>query len=330
MYASSWFLTLFLTFLPLPVATRIFDIFMYEVGDILCMNACLTVYIQFADINLILIPLKTCDPSVGPRDYLPRGLGHPAVQPDGPHSAGHGGHVAGKQLWAVCFRKEFHARSGQRVCQTAVTKVGVFDLNFLYSILSWMNDSGLFTFIYFPPFWTKRSWNRNFDKQFLIENWLKWFSLTLIYSTFWVTCSHLYTKFPHIDVLLCGPHIRIIISLKNADCSSRGQRCAGALLRFCQMCLSAWNMNEHSVLRPLTFLVVPSGSASISRRWSPTSLTAAQTSWSSGPTRSSTTPRGWRSKCVNMLQCCLVALVLQVSAHFQIIIQHHNQNVLNV
>uniref|UniRef100_A0A4W6FPU8 Ecotropic viral integration site 5 like n=1 Tax=Lates calcarifer TaxID=8187 RepID=A0A4W6FPU8_LATCA len=30
MYASSWFLTLFLTFLPLPVATRIFDIFMYE------------------------------------------------------------------------------------------------------------------------------------------------------------------------------------------------------------------------------------------------------------------------------------------------------------
>lgn len=32
MYASSWFLTLFLTFLPLPVATRIFDIFMYEVG----------------------------------------------------------------------------------------------------------------------------------------------------------------------------------------------------------------------------------------------------------------------------------------------------------
>ncbi|KAL1005952.1 hypothetical protein UPYG_G00066070 [Umbra pygmaea] len=30
MYASSWFLTLFLTFLPMPVATRIFDIFMYE------------------------------------------------------------------------------------------------------------------------------------------------------------------------------------------------------------------------------------------------------------------------------------------------------------
>lgn len=34
MYASSWFLTLFLTFLPLPVATRIFDIFMYEVENI--------------------------------------------------------------------------------------------------------------------------------------------------------------------------------------------------------------------------------------------------------------------------------------------------------
>ncbi|KAG7264652.1 hypothetical protein CRUP_032059 [Coryphaenoides rupestris] len=30
MYASSWFLTLFLTFLPMPIATRIFDIFMYE------------------------------------------------------------------------------------------------------------------------------------------------------------------------------------------------------------------------------------------------------------------------------------------------------------
>ncbi|XP_041126427.1 EVI5-like protein isoform X2 [Polyodon spathula] len=30
MYASSWFLTIFLTSFPLPVATRIFDIFMYE------------------------------------------------------------------------------------------------------------------------------------------------------------------------------------------------------------------------------------------------------------------------------------------------------------
>ncbi|KAK2512438.1 hypothetical protein Q9233_016261, partial [Columba guinea] len=31
MYASSWFLTLFLTTFPLPVATRVFDIFMYEI-----------------------------------------------------------------------------------------------------------------------------------------------------------------------------------------------------------------------------------------------------------------------------------------------------------
>lgn len=31
MYASSWFLTIFLTSFPLPVATRIFDIFMCEV-----------------------------------------------------------------------------------------------------------------------------------------------------------------------------------------------------------------------------------------------------------------------------------------------------------
>ncbi|XP_078010350.1 EVI5-like protein isoform X3 [Phascolarctos cinereus] len=30
MYASSWFLTLFLTTFPLPIATRVFDIFMYE------------------------------------------------------------------------------------------------------------------------------------------------------------------------------------------------------------------------------------------------------------------------------------------------------------
>lgn len=32
MYASSWFLTIFLTSFPLPVATRIFDIFMCEVS----------------------------------------------------------------------------------------------------------------------------------------------------------------------------------------------------------------------------------------------------------------------------------------------------------
>lgn len=32
MYASSWFLTIFLTSFPLPIATRIFDIFMCEVG----------------------------------------------------------------------------------------------------------------------------------------------------------------------------------------------------------------------------------------------------------------------------------------------------------
>ncbi len=95
MYASSWFLTLFLTFLPLPVATRIFDIFMYEVGNILM---CLTVCVLFTN---VLFQLRTYNKvynlSVGPRDYLPCGPGHPAVQPDWPHSAGHGGHVAGKQ-----------------------------------------------------------------------------------------------------------------------------------------------------------------------------------------------------------------------------------------
>lgn len=56
------------------------------------------------------------------------------------------------------------------------------------------------------------------------------------------------------------------------------------------------NMNELLCLCERSNLVFPSGSASISRRWFPTSLTAAQTSWSSGPTRLNTTPRGWRSK----------------------------------
>lgn len=53
MYASSWFLTLFLTFLPLPVATRIFDIFMYEVGKILRLEDVFDcVYIRFANLYL--------------------------------------------------------------------------------------------------------------------------------------------------------------------------------------------------------------------------------------------------------------------------------------
>lgn len=38
------------------------------------------------------------DLSAGPRDYLPCRPGNPAVQPDWPHSAGHGGHVTGTQL----------------------------------------------------------------------------------------------------------------------------------------------------------------------------------------------------------------------------------------
>ncbi|NXD06851.1 EVI5 protein, partial [Nothocercus nigrocapillus] len=37
MYASSWFLTIFLTTFPLPIATRIFDIFMSEVTTQYCM-----------------------------------------------------------------------------------------------------------------------------------------------------------------------------------------------------------------------------------------------------------------------------------------------------
>lgn len=44
--------------------------------------------------------MKCMTLSVGPRDHLPGGPGHPAVQSDRPHSAGHGGHVAGKKLVA--------------------------------------------------------------------------------------------------------------------------------------------------------------------------------------------------------------------------------------
>lgn len=107
MYASSWFLTLFLTFLPLPVATRIFDIFMYEVGKIFeCVFKYQKMYLMWVTVYIrctaLLFHLNTYnqiyDPSLGPRDYLPCGPGHPAVQPDRPHSAGHGGHVAGKLL----------------------------------------------------------------------------------------------------------------------------------------------------------------------------------------------------------------------------------------
>lgn len=53
MYASSWFLTLFLTFLPLPVATRIFDIFMYEVGNIM------SIYFKYLNIFLTVSIILT-------------------------------------------------------------------------------------------------------------------------------------------------------------------------------------------------------------------------------------------------------------------------------
>lgn len=35
MFASSWFLALFTTVLPLPLACRVFDLFLYEVGQLL-------------------------------------------------------------------------------------------------------------------------------------------------------------------------------------------------------------------------------------------------------------------------------------------------------
>lgn len=95
MYASSWFLTLFLTFLPLPVATRIFDIFMYEVGKnaFFFLNKAFFLKKYFScrcfSIHIIKPALS------GPRDYLSRWLGHSTVQPNWPRSAGHGGHVPG-------------------------------------------------------------------------------------------------------------------------------------------------------------------------------------------------------------------------------------------
>uniref|UniRef100_A0A3B3RW09 Ecotropic viral integration site 5 like n=1 Tax=Paramormyrops kingsleyae TaxID=1676925 RepID=A0A3B3RW09_9TELE len=56
MYASSWFLTLFLTFLPLPVATRIFDIFMYEGLEIIFRVG--VAILQYNQMDLIQLDME--------------------------------------------------------------------------------------------------------------------------------------------------------------------------------------------------------------------------------------------------------------------------------
>ena len=46
--------------------------------------------------NMTCFTMHIIQPGLsGPRDYLPRWLGHSTVQPNWPRSAGHGGHVAG-------------------------------------------------------------------------------------------------------------------------------------------------------------------------------------------------------------------------------------------
>lgn len=61
MYASSWFLTIFLTSFPLSVATRIFDIFMCEVSQrktclfyplLICLVCITAVFISYKKSSL--------------------------------------------------------------------------------------------------------------------------------------------------------------------------------------------------------------------------------------------------------------------------------------
>uniref|UniRef100_A0A3B4GKA1 Ecotropic viral integration site 5 like n=1 Tax=Pundamilia nyererei TaxID=303518 RepID=A0A3B4GKA1_9CICH len=58
MYASSWFLTLFLTFLPLPVATRIFDIFMYELQGLEIIFRVGLAILQYNQTDLIQLDME--------------------------------------------------------------------------------------------------------------------------------------------------------------------------------------------------------------------------------------------------------------------------------
>lgn len=59
-------------------------------GDFVHKITCIYIYIYVIN--------KMYERFPGPRDYLPCGSGHPAVQPNRPHSARHGGNVTGKHL----------------------------------------------------------------------------------------------------------------------------------------------------------------------------------------------------------------------------------------
>lgn len=111
MYASSWFLTLFLTTFPLPVATRVFDIFMYEVrtpntpsssgGPTPETNPSLAVEGSGlgegyeSSLGEQDQRYTVTAAFAGPGDCVPGGPRPAAGEPDGADAAGHGGHVPG-------------------------------------------------------------------------------------------------------------------------------------------------------------------------------------------------------------------------------------------
>jgi len=84
MYASSWFLTLFATQLPLELANRIMDVFVSEVG-------------------LVFFALFPNPPAPGHGGRLPARAGRAAAVQGGAAPVRHGGHVAGAfslaRLW---------------------------------------------------------------------------------------------------------------------------------------------------------------------------------------------------------------------------------------
>ncbi|KAG8519266.1 EVI5-like protein [Galemys pyrenaicus] len=83
MYASSWFLTLFLTTFPLPVATRVFDIFMYEGLEIV-----FRVGLALLQVNQSELMQLDMEGMSQPRGLVPRATccprGHPCPWPTRP------------------------------------------------------------------------------------------------------------------------------------------------------------------------------------------------------------------------------------------------------
>ncbi|KAL7989303.1 hypothetical protein Chor_011969 [Crotalus horridus] len=67
MYASSWFLTLFLTTFPLPVATRVFDIFMYEGLEIIFRVG--MALLQFNQTELMQLDMEGMSQKVIPHQF---------------------------------------------------------------------------------------------------------------------------------------------------------------------------------------------------------------------------------------------------------------------